>query len=284
MIKIAFCDPHINEKSLLELEEIFKEICMTKGDLLVMCGDYYDKSNPTAKELEFGTKWAYFFKKLFTKVVFIKGNHDKDRNMSAIDYLQYMGIDIRDSYIDDENTFYGHFMTDISNAEYGTPEAKVSELSNYKFVILGHYHSWQNIAPRIIHPGSIRWIGFNETIDTKKYYMMKFHQSEWERKAIGSAIPMKDFNNIEELNNQKNKNIKARLVISSYSQYKKEINDIEEYKNKFKEFKIKLNIKDRMIVSENIKITKQKKLEDIIKEGIDQVKDKDVKKLLEENL
>lgn len=284
MIKVVFCDPHIREDCLEELEQIFTEICRTKGDILFMCGDYYDRNNPTAKELDFGTKWAYFFKKLFDKVIFIKGNHDKDRDVSTIDYLKYFGIEIVNEYIDESNIYYGHFMTDKSKCEYGKPEKTVEQLKQYKYVILGHYHSWQEIAPRMVHPGSVRWVGFNEVKDKNKYYMLEFHNAGWDRKIISSAIPMKDFKSINELNNQKNTNIKARLVISSYKQFKNEINDIEDFKNKFKEFKLKLDIKDKMIVPENIEINKKKKIEDIIKEGISQIEDKDVKKLLEDNI
>jgi len=285
MVKIAFCDPHISEDSLLELEEIFKEICRTKGDLLIMLGDYYESSKPTAKELEFGTKWAYFFKKLYNKVIFIKGNHDKDRDGSVIDYLQYLGIEVVNHYVDDEGTFFGHFMTDKSEYEYGTAFKKTFELKKHKFVMLGHQHSWQNVTPRILHPGSVRFVNFNESKDICKYYMIKFYQSEWTRKRLGSPIPMKDFKSIEELAKQKNKNIKARLIISSYKQYKEEINIIEEYKNKFKSFKLKLDIQDRVIKTEdNIVIDKKKKLEDIIREGIRKIEDKDVRKLLKEAL
>lgn len=285
MIKVAFCDSHISEDSLLELEEIFKEICRTKGDLLVMCGDFYENSKPTSKELEFGTKWAYFFKKLYDKVVFVKGNHDKDRDGSVIDYLQYLGIEIVNEYIDEERTFYGHFMTNESLYEYGTAYKKVSELTDYKFVMLGHQHSFQVLFKRIIHPGSIRFINFNESKDECKYYMMKFHQSEWQKIKLGSPIPMQDFKSIKELAKQKNKNIKARLIISSYKQYKEEINTIEEYKNKFKSFKLKLDIQDRVIeTNNNIIIDKKKKLEDIIREGIEKVEDEEVKKLLKEAL
>jgi len=140
MIKIAFADPHISEDSLLELEEIFTEICTAKGDLLIMLGDYYESSKPTAKELEFGTKWAYFFKKIYKKVVFVKGNHDKDREGSVVDYLQYLGIEIVNEYVDDEGIFYSHFMTDKSTYEYGTYYKKISELKKYNFVMLGHQH------------------------------------------------------------------------------------------------------------------------------------------------
>lgn len=282
-ISVFFTDPHIEESALVELEEIFKEICRTKGDLLIVGGDYYEKHNPTSKELEFGTKWAFFFKKLFKQVIFVKGNHDKDRDSSAVDYLQYLGIEIVNEYFND-GLYVGHFMTDKSTYEYGTAYKKVSELKKYKFVMLGHQHSFQVLFSRILHPGSIRYINFNESKDPCKYYMMKFYQSQWDRKKLGTPIQMKDFTSVEELSKEKNKNIKARLIINSYAQYKNEINDIEEYKNKFKLFKLKLDIKEKTIeVDNNIKI-KMKKVGEILKEGIKNVKDEDVRKLLEDNI
>ena len=284
MTTLIFTDPHISESALPELEEIFKEIFKQNADRLVMGGDFYDKKRPTAKEIIFGTKWAHFFKKKFGKVVFLRGNHDRTENVSAIDYLEYLGIEIVDDYIFD-GAYVGHFMTNKSLYEYGTAQKTVEELGKYEFVILGHQHSYQKLDKSIIHLGSVRYVNFNEVIDSCKYVMLNFGRAQWQRMKLDSPIPMKDVKSVKELTKQKDTNIKIRLVISSYEQFKEEINDIAQYKNKFKEFKVKLDFK-KTIQANNQQKTQndQKKLKDILREGIEKIKDADVKKLLMEAL
>ena len=75
---LIFADPHIEEKNMSELEEVFKEIksYIEPFEDVLCLGDYYHKKRPTAKELEFGTKWI---KKLLPKVAskyyMLRGNH-----------------------------------------------------------------------------------------------------------------------------------------------------------------------------------------------------------------
>ena len=78
-----------------------------------------------------------------------------------------------------------------------------------------------------------------------------------------------------------NKNTKIRLVISSFEQFKKEVNEIEKYKDKFVTFKVKLDFEK--VVVEKANIT-NKKLEQILEEGIENIKDEEVRKLLKESL
>jgi len=75
--------------------------------------------------------------------------------------------------------------------------------------------------------------------------------------------------------------IKARLIISSFEQFKKEVNEINKYKHMFNVFKLKLDFKkDALVSSAKIPNKSSKKLKDIIIEGIDKIKDKDIKDLL----
>jgi len=199
MKKVIFADPHISEKSITELETIFKEIVKQDGDILIMLGDYYDKKRPTAKEIIFGTKWAYFFKRLYKKVIFLRGNHDKTRDTSAIDYLQYLGIEVVDEYIDDNNIYYGHYMTDQSTYEYGTHEKKAKDLTKYQLAILGHQHTYQKLERNVLHLGSCRYVNFNEVNDDYKYMMIMLDGLNGQRVKLNTPIPMKDFNSVTEL-------------------------------------------------------------------------------------
>jgi predicted phosphodiesterase len=281
---LIFTDPHIEEKALDELEIIFKEIFSQNADKLIMCGDYYDKKRPTAREIIFGTKWAYFFKKKFKNVIFLRGNHDKTEDISNIDYLEYFGIEIVDEYVDSENNYFGHFMVNESACEYGTRKCSIKDLEKYKFVILGHYHSYQKLAPNAIHLGACRYVNFNEVKDEGKYIMFPFGQMHGQRMKLFSPIPMKEVKSVKELPNI-HPNTKVCLVINSYQQFKDEINIITKWKDKFAEFKFKLDF--TAPVQSNEQLTQKnehKKLEDVIKEAIEKIEDKDVQALLKEAL
>lgn len=276
MIKLFFTDSHIEEGALDELELIFKEIFKYQANELICIGDYYDKRKPTAKEILFGTKWAYFFKKKFSKVIFVKGNHDKTQDISVINYLEYMGIECVDEYLED-NIYAGHFMTDKSLMEYGTHEKTLAELRQYSYVLLGHQHSFQELAPNIYHLGSCRYINFNEAKDDGKYIILNYNNS-WDRRKLMSVIPMIETSSIKELPNIQ-ANTKVCMVINSYQQFKNEINELNKWKEKFIEFKIKLNFK---VETTNIQETKQeqRKLEEVLRQGIEKIQDQDVKDLL----
>ncbi len=282
MTKIIMTDPHITESAIPELENIFKEIFKQNADMLICVGDYYDKKRPTAKEVIFGTKWAYFFKKRFKKVIFLRGNHDRTRDISAIDYLLYLGIEVVDEYIDKDNIYYGHYMVNESKYGYGTAKCGIKELSKYRFVILGHMHSYQILSKNAIHLGSVRYCNFNESKDERKYIMIFFNGINGQRMSLDSPIPMKDVTSIKELL-KINKNTKVRLIIKSYQQFKEEVNEIAKYKDKFVEFKLKLQLEDVIPNKEDkLKDMKERKLIDVLRQGIEKIEDEDVKTLLKE--
>lgn len=287
-----FSDPHIEEKSIIELEKIFQEIYDDfSSDELIMAGDYYEKSKPTPREIIFGTKWAYKFKQKYKKVIFLRGNHDKSEDISAIDYLKYIGITIVDDYTDEYNQrlYVGHFMVVGSRLEYGTARCSLSDLKDKKRIILGHQHSFQKLSDNAYHLGSIRYCNFNEAKDTNKFIAKIDNKNEIHFVPLSSPTPMYSVNSIEELSTVPTGMVKVRLVISSFDQFKREINAISKLKHKYNIFKTKLNftkgIKNpELNMSNSLVKTKQKCLLDILKEGIDKIEDKDVKKLLEEVL
>ncbi len=279
---VYFGDPHIEEKALPELEKIFNEILKLKGDKIVMLGDYYHHNKPTAQELLCGTQWAYNLTKKFKRVIFLRGNHDKTKNISAIDYLKYLGVEIVDEYIED-GIYCGHFMTNKSLYEYVTSQKTVAELKKYKQVILGHQHTYQTIKPNTSHLGSVRFVNFNEASDKHKYIRID-KKGNFKLHILKSPTPMFDVNSIKELKKIEPGMTKVRLIINSFKQFKEEINEIGKWRHKFNEFKVKLNFEPS---KENPKIEmkklrKQKKLKDILNEGIKKIEDEDVRKLLEE--
>ena len=284
MTKLIFSDPHIDEKSIPELDSVFAEICEDfPADELIMCGDYYEKKQPTTREVLFGTKWAKQFKQRYEKVIFLRGNHDKTEDISAIDYLQYLGITIVNDYTDECNNYFGHFMVVGSRLEYGTAKCSLTDLKTKARIILGHQHSFQTLADNAYHLGSIRYVNFNEAKDTDKFIAKIDDKNEIHFIPLSSPMPMYDVNSIEDLSTIETGMVKVRLIINSFNQFKREIDIISKIKHKYNVFKIKLNFEKSTNPIEAKKIdVKIKKLDEVLREGIDKIKDKDVKKLLKE--
>ena len=283
MRTLIFTDPHIDEKSQEELANIFAELITYKADKLVMVGDYYNKSNPSTKDILFGTCWIQCFKQCFKEIIFIRGNHDKIQDISAIDYLQYLGVKIVDEYIDEENNYFGHFMTNKSKFEYGTYYKTVKELKRYNYVILGHQHSFQflNKEKNILHLGSCRFVNFNELDESNKYLAI-LEDNQLNIKTLTSVYPMIQVTSSGELITIKDNKSKVRLVISSFSQYKTEIREIEKWKNKFINLKVKLDFDNDL--KPEINKTKVINLQKILNEWLETIEDKEVKKELEDEL
>ena len=281
-MKLIIADPHIVELALLELEGIFNEIYQQEADKLIILGDYYNSKKPNAKEILFGTKWAVKFKEKYKNVIFLRGNHDRTQDVSAIDYLQYFGISIVDERVDEYNNYFGHFMVEGSKFEYGTYKYTIKQLAHYNMVFLGHQHSFQAIKDHIWHIGSVRYVGFNEVCDKSKYLLKLGEKPEFI--PLKSPIPMKDVKSITELPYIE-ANTKVRMVISSFAQFKKEINEIPKYKDKFVEFKLKLEFGDKIIAGDNKDIKREKKnLTQLITQYIEKIADKDVKELLKKQM
>jgi len=76
---------------------------------------------------------------------------------------------------------------------------------------------------------------------------------------------------------------KVRLIISSFGQFKKSINEIHKWKTKFVQFKVKLDFEEEKVELEKAD-NSNKKLEEILAEGIDKIEDKEVREMLKESL
>jgi len=276
-MKLIFTDSHIEESAIEELESIFTEILTYNADEVIFVGDYFEKKRPTSREIIFGTKWAKRLVQKYKKVIFLRGNHDKTENISAIDYLQYLGIKIVNDYIDEDNNYYGHFMTNQSKYEYGTYARTVTELKKYNYVILGHQHSFQELTSKVYHLGSVRYVNFNEVEDNCKHIATL--DNELKFIELKSPIPMVDVNSLKELKTIEPKT-KIRLIISSFDQFKKEINSISMWKKKFKTFKVKLDFQKTITKEKTVHVNKKQDLQSIINNFINRIEDSEVKKEL----
>lgn len=281
-------DTHIEERAIPELIGIFNEIVKVDADKVVHLGDYFEKNKPTPYELKFGTVLANELLKKYKDVTIISGTgeHDIYHDVSVIEYLSELGINIvRGDYVYD-NILFGHFMLYESKLEYGSGKCGVKDLKKYKYVFLGHQHNPQDITDKIFHVGSVRYQHFNEVEDKfKRIALLDTEKNTLEFIPLKSPMKMVDVYSIQELPNITPGKVKVRLVISSFDQFKKEINEIEKVKHKYNELKIKLNFTPDKSIPKIIKNDyKKKQLKDVLIEGIANIKDKEVRDLLKEQI
>jgi DNA repair exonuclease SbcCD nuclease subunit len=284
---IAFADPHIEESNIEELDKVFNEIFdHSSVDAHIIClGDFYHKNRPTAKEIEFGTKWASRLKNNNQFFTMLRGNHTmvnfKD-NDSSVEYLKYFGISILEELVID-NIYFGHKMTEKSDMFFGIDiptearyEIKTSELLKYNISLLGHQHAYQEIDEAIYHIGSIIYTTFNEVNVSKKYiFKIDEKDKKIEKIELKTPYPMVEISSVNELDKYEY-NTKIRLVFKTFEDFKNNISKATQYKNRFIVFKIKCDFdKTIQIIDE-----KQSSKEDIILKWINSIKDKDVREEL----
>jgi len=284
---IIFTDPHIEEKHISELEEIFQEIYDkgAQGEEMVMIGDYYERAKLTPKELFFGTYWAYKFAKKF-KVTFVIGNHGMSGGESVIKYLKFVGVTVVPDYlitVGGKKVYFGHFMTNKSIFEYGSSKVTVKELEKKAdYILLGHQHNPQEITKKVFHLGSCRYVNFNEVIDKEKHYALIDDFGNLTFEKIKSVTPMVDVISSLELPTL-NAKTKVRMVIKSYDLFKREINSLSKWRDKFVEFKIKLDFeKPKASTKVKREIKKEENLEKLVDKWLTEIQDPDVRDVLKE--
>ena len=279
---IVFSDPHITDSSIQELEEIFTEISSTGGDSLICLGDYYDKLKPSPKEILFGTEWAYKFKQKFNQVVFIKGNlgnHGNCGEFTNLDYLQFLGITLLDTYTLENKVHFIHAMANKSKTCYDIFHIKVSDLIPYTYTLIGHQHMFQDIEANIVHLGSCRWVNMGEACDKEKY-IATIENDKVSFIPLKTPIKIIEVNNVLDLNTIPNRT-KIYYKINSFEQLKDEINMLDKIKTNFYEFRIKLNFTEKPVQTNTVSTSKPK-VSNILSNWLNNIEDEDVKKELKE--
>lgn len=284
MRTLIIADLHITEDSISEIDNIFtKDILSIQADRVIQLGDFYDRNRPSPAELKYGTSLVDSLVKKYKDVTILAGNgsHEFLNNTAVVEYLNNLGVKIiKEDHVVIDDIFYGHFMLYESDLQYGSGKCGIKDLEKYKYAFLGHQHNIQKLSNTIYHLGSIRYVNWNEVTDDFKQVAI-IEDDKLEFIPLKKPIKMNDVHSIEELQDVEFDS-KVRLVINSFEQFKKEINLLSNYKKKFIEFKVKLNFEKDLEVSKEVK--SNKKLEDIIEAGIAQIKDKEVRKLLQESL
>jgi len=194
-------DVHISEKTIPELTGIFNEIIKIEADKVIQLGDFFEHNRPTPLELKFATRIIKGLKDKYKEVTILSGTgeHDLYHDYSVVEYLTELGVNIvRGEYIDN-NILYGHFMLHESQLQYGTGKCGIKDLEKYDKVFLGHQHLFQELKQdKIFHPGSIRFVNFNEVTDPFKRVII-LNNGEVQFKKLDSPYLMKDFYNIKEI-------------------------------------------------------------------------------------
>jgi len=281
-MKILICgDSHISERSIPELTEVFNEILKIKADRFVQLGDFFEHNRPTPAELRFASSIVKKLKKKFKDVTIISGTgtHDLLHDISVIEFLKELDINaVKGDYVKD-NILFAHYMLHESVLEYGSGKCGIKDLAKYNFVFLGHQHNPQDITKKIFHVGSVRYQNFNEVVDKFKRVAI-LENGIVKFVPLKSPYPMIDVHSLEELKKIEPGKKKVRLIINSFEQFKKEVNEIGQWRHKFNVFKIKLDFKNMPTTKPEKILSQSKKLKEILMEGIKKVKDEDVRKLL----
>jgi len=281
-------DIHLEESAIDELQSIFAELHSQKrvAENVVIMGDFYDKKKLSPREIEVGTSIIAELALTYDKVYLVRGNHDIIHDqLSTIDYFRHVSknIFIANDYVID-NIFFGHFFTDKSTG-YGAKEGKSLNpwVIQYEYVILGHQHDFQQLHANAYHIGSIRYTSFGESSNIPKRYgvidttlkQITFHE-------LKSTVPIIDVDSVEKLKRIP-KRTKVRLIFKDFNQFKHEVNMLHAYKDRFVEFKIKLDFTRADTPTQTLAITQEtNKLATIVNEWLATVTDPDVKKELEE--
>lgn len=271
MKSILFSDSHINKESIDELRDIFAEIMTYEADRVICLGDFYDKKLLTSEELIFGTSIIKQFVDKYSDVIMLEGNHDKN----TIKYIKDLGVKVFDSVVIDNN-YYGHFFVEESSKAFNSAKRSLKEFDQYGMVFLGHQHSFQSLSEKRIHPGSIYWVDFGEVEDTSKNIII-LENNDIDIIELTTPIPMIDVFKIETLDKLERR-YKVRYVIKDFKQLKFESNILENYKDKFHQFKIKLDFEN---IDKNIDIEPKKNTNEIITNWLNNIEDREVKRELE---
>jgi DNA repair exonuclease SbcCD nuclease subunit len=263
-------DFHITERDLEECSLILHELIELKNkyrvDKLIITGDTFDRVNPNSKELDCFSK---FVKEIDIPIILLSANSHESTSIeeSVINHFGILKdtITVVKEYHEDEYLFVGHFIINESKKNYGGSVPK-SALEKYRYVVLGHGHSYELIKPNICQLGAVRYVDFAESQDKAKICLLiENYRTEGEKcsfLALKSSYSMKDVivptaSSGEELQEQKwrlaldslPKTTKIRLIFRDFSSYINNINKLEQFKGRFALFQVK---KDFMLTDNTI--------------------------------
>ena len=186
---VVGADLHINEDRRFQdtanlLQYTLEQVSRIHPDYLVILGDIFDKRRPTPREMRLLNKWLMAVKEsVYDGIILLEGNHDLDRDVSALSYLQDLVIDkvlvVRPPY--KLNSFYfDHAQVIGAQADSGFTMDEGQSLATiiennpdcHTFAF-GHLHKPQvlNVKPLAFYAGSLDKISFAEAEDIKRLWV-----------------------------------------------------------------------------------------------------------------
>ena len=169
---LIYSDLHINLASLKECVLILEEIGMLANkynvDTLINMGDTFDNLKPTSSELDI---FATFINRLGNKkhIILAADSHESETKEQSI--VNHFGIladnvqvvkEYKNKYL-----YCGHFILKEASKNFGATLSKEA-FKEYRYVFLGHCHSFEIIKPNCVQLGSSRFINFDEAKDQHK--------------------------------------------------------------------------------------------------------------------
>jgi len=257
-------DFHIKDQDLEECTLILHELIELKNKYhvvkMIITGDTFDRVSPSSQELDCFSK---FVKEIDIPIILLSANSHESTSIeeSVINHFGILkeNITVVKEYIDDNYLFVGHFIVNESKKNYGGSVPKKT-LDKYKYVVLGHGHSYELIPRNICQLGSVRYVDFAEVNDkAKKVLLIENYKEENEKCqfiALNSSYAMRDViieqkvatarsgekseeQKWQDVLNSLSEKTKIRVIFKDFYSYINSINELEQYKSKFVLFQIK---------------------------------------------
>jgi len=194
---LFFSDIHISKDTTQECAEILDEIrtLVEKHHVerVFDLGDTFDKINPESECLDLFSSFVKSLDKEF--IVLAANSHESTTSEDSV--VNHFGIladkvQVVKEYIDEVSLYCGHFIVNESQKNKGATRHK-SDLETFKYVVLGHGHSFELIKPNVCQLGSSRYVRFDEVADKKVVLLLENYKETNEKCyfiQLKSSYPM----------------------------------------------------------------------------------------------
>lgn len=197
MIYLAVGDIHIDENGRLDdLKKVLDQIVdiaeSKEVDKVLFLGDAFTSRRPTPVEYDVMNRWVSTLVRADIQVVLLRGNHDKQRDVSALDVFQTLRVHpddplskyvtvVDDNYIEN-GILLGHYI--IKEAVMGptnyhlesavTVAQMLARYPEVRLFLMGDIHKPQQVwkSPAIYYAGSIDRNNFGERLNNPRVLLV----------------------------------------------------------------------------------------------------------------
>lgn len=188
VLTVIAADLHISEDRRYAdtanlLMYILEQISRVLPKYFIILGDIFDKRRPSPRELRLLNKWLLQMLERVENVILLEGNHDLDRDVSALSYLQDLvvpGVQIVRPPFKLNGFYFDHLQLVGALADNGIAlnEGKVlskviEDNPDCHTFAFGHLHKPQVLQekPLAFYAGSLDKISFAEVDDKKRLWV-----------------------------------------------------------------------------------------------------------------